>query len=90
MIIVCRYCQFCFDQWHPHQIERPYTNNPVIPLLDAVYDHVIKRYPRRSYCILRNCVRVSDLIKVTTSTYLPQHEVTLSNTCSPPRTAATS
>ena len=67
---MCRYCQFCFDQWHPHQIERPYTNNPVIPLLDAVYDHVIKRYPRRSYCILRNCVRVSDLIKVTTSAYL--------------------
>jgi len=58
-----RYCQFCFDQWHPNQIERPHTNNPVIPLLDSVYDHVIKRYPRRSYCILRNCVRVSDLIK---------------------------
>merc|ERR1719361_155650 len=52
-----RYCQFCFDQWHPNQIERPYTNNPVI-----------KRYPRRSYCILRNCVRVSDLIKVPTDT----------------------
>ena len=63
-----RYCQFCFDQWHPNQIERPYTNNPVIPLLDSVYDHVIKRYPRRSYCILRNCVRVSDLIKVPTDT----------------------
>ena len=63
-----RYCQFCFDQWHPNQIERPYTNNPVIPLLDSVYDHVIKRYPKRSYCILRNCVRVSDLIKVPTDT----------------------
>ena len=58
-----RYCQFCFDQWHPHQIERPFTNNPVIPLLDSVYDHVMRKYPRRSYCILRNCVRVSDLIK---------------------------
>merc|ERR1719309_1835915 len=58
-----RYCQFCLNQWHPNQIERPYTNNPVIPLLDSVYNHVIKRYPRRSYCILRNCVRVSDLIK---------------------------
>ena len=40
----------------------------MIPLLDSVYDHVIKRYPRRSYCILRNCVRVSDLIKVPTDT----------------------
>jgi len=63
-----RYCQFCFDQWHPNQIERPYTNNPVIPLLDSVYDHVIKRYPKRSYCILRNCVRVSDLLKSTGDT----------------------
>ena len=63
-----RYCQFCFDQWHPNQIERPYTNNPVIPLLDSVYDHVIKRYPRRSFCILRNCVRVSDLIRSPTDT----------------------
>ena len=42
-----RYCQFCFDQWHPNRIERPYTNNPVIPLLDSVYDHVIKKYPRK-------------------------------------------
>lgn len=63
-----RYCQFCLDQWHPNQIERPYTNNPVIPLLDSVYDHVIKRYPKRSFCILRNCVRVSDLITATDST----------------------
>ena len=47
------------------QIERPFTNNPVIPLLDCVYDHVIKRYPKRSFCILRNCVRVSDLLKST-------------------------
>jgi len=60
-----RYCQFCFDQWHPNRIERPYTNNPVIPLLDSVYDHVIKKYPRKSYCILRNCVRVSDLLRAT-------------------------
>jgi len=62
-----RYCQFCLDQWHPNQIERPYTNNPVIPLLDSVYNHVIKRYPKRSYLILRNCVCVSDLIKCTQS-----------------------
>ena len=47
------------------QIERPFTNNPVIPLLDCVYDHVIKRYPKRSFCILRNCVRVSDLLRST-------------------------
>jgi len=63
-----RYCQFCLDQWHPNQVERPYTNNPVIPLLDSVYNHVLKRYPKRSYCILRNCVRVSDLIQSTEST----------------------
>eukprot|EP00088_Acartia_fossae_P045155 TRINITY_DN4838_c0_g2_i2.p1 TRINITY_DN4838_c0_g2~~TRINITY_DN4838_c0_g2_i2.p1 ORF type:complete len:1164 (-),score=256.22 TRINITY_DN4838_c0_g2_i2:454-3480(-) len=63
-----RYCQFCLDQWHPNQVERPYTNNPVIPLLDPVYKHVIKRYPKRSYLILRNCVCVSDLIKSTDST----------------------
>ena len=50
--------------YHP-QIERPFTNNPVIPLLDCVYDHVIKRYPKRSFCILRNCVRVSDLLRST-------------------------
>ena len=48
-----------------NQIERPFTNNPVIPLLDCVYDHVIKRYPKRSFCILRNCVRVSDLLRST-------------------------
>ena len=47
------------------QIERPFTNNPVIPLLDCVYDHVIKRYPKRAFCILRNCVRVSDLLRST-------------------------
>jgi len=63
-----RYCQFCLDQWHPNHVERPYTNNPVIPLLDSVYNHVIKRYPKRSFCILRNCVRVSDLISSTEST----------------------
>jgi len=63
-----RYCQFCLDQWHPNYVERPHTNNPVTPLLDSVYDHVIKRYPKKSYCILRNCVRVSDLIHSTKST----------------------
>lgn len=63
-----RYCQFCLDQWHPNMKERPYTNNPVIPLLDSVYNHVIKRYPKRSFCILRNCVRVSDLIHSKEST----------------------
>ena len=63
-----RYCQFFFDLWHPNQIERPYTSNPVIPLLDSVYDRVIKRHPKRSYCILRNCVRVSDLLKSTVET----------------------
>ena len=47
------------------QIERPFTNNPVIPLLDCVYDHVIKRYPKRAFCILRNCVKVSDLLRAT-------------------------
>ena len=47
------------------QIERPFTNNPVIPLLDCVYDHVITRYPKRAFCILRNCVRVSDLLRST-------------------------
>ena len=49
----------------PSQIERPFTNNPVIPLLDCVYDHVIKRYPKRAFCILRNCVKVSDLLRAT-------------------------
>jgi len=63
-----RYCQFCLDQWHPNYVERSHTNNPVIPLLDSVYNHVIKRYPKRSFCILRNCVRVSDLIGSTKST----------------------
>ena len=37
----------------------------MIPLLDCVYDHVIKRYPKRAFCILRNCVRVSDLLRST-------------------------
>jgi len=84
-----RYCQFCFDQWHPHQIERPYTNNPVIPLLDSVYDHVIKRYPRRSYCILRNCVRVSDLIRSPGDTCFEltrARRVAITDTC--PRTSS--
>ena len=49
----------------PSQIERPFTNNPVIPLLDCVYDHVIKRYPKRAFCILRNCVKVSDFLRAT-------------------------
>jgi len=57
-----RYCQFCLDQLHPRVIERPGTVNPVIPLLDDVHEHVRRKYPKRSYCILRNCVKVSDLI----------------------------
>ena len=60
-------CMFAISQSHidSTQIERPFTNNPVIPLLDCVYDHVIKRYPKRAFCILRNCVRVSDLLRST-------------------------
>ncbi len=42
-----RYCQFCLDQLHPNVVERPFTVNPVIPLLDEIYDHVIKKYPKR-------------------------------------------
>ena len=57
-----KYCQFCLDRLHPVTVERPFTVNPIIPLVDSIYDHVIKRYPKRSYCILRNCIRVSDLL----------------------------
>ncbi len=42
-----RYCQFCLDQLHPNVVERPFTVNPVIPLLDEIYDHVLKKYPKR-------------------------------------------
>ena len=63
-----RYCQFCLDRLHPVAVERPFTINPVIPLIDPIYDHVIKKYPKRSYCILRNCVKVSDLIQCPKST----------------------
>ena len=62
-----KYCQFCLDRLHPVTVERPFTVNPIIPLVDSIYDHVIKRYPKRSYCILRNCIRVSDLIDSTKS-----------------------
>ena len=75
------------------QIERPFTNNPVIPLLDCVYDHVIKRYPKRAFCILRNCVRVSDLLRSTevsrTNTEGPKlslfHQETVFELVRPPR-----
>ena len=50
---VARYCQFCIDMLHPNVLERNWTVNPVIPLLDEIYDHVLRRYPKRSYCILR-------------------------------------
>ena len=60
---LAKYCQFCLDRLHPVTVERPFTVNPIIPLVDPIYDHVIKRYPKRSYCILRNCIRVSDLIE---------------------------
>ena len=63
-----RYCQFCLDRLHPVAVERPFTINPVIPLIDPIYDHVIKKYPKRSYCILRNCVKVSDLVQCPKST----------------------
>ena len=59
---ITRYCQFCIDMLHPNVLERNWTVNPVIPLLDEIYDHVLRRYPKRSYCILRNCIRLSDLI----------------------------
>ena len=42
-----RYCQFCLDQHHPNAVERPFTVNPVIPLHDGIYDHVVKKYPKR-------------------------------------------
>ena len=45
-----RYCQFCLDRLsHPGMgaVERPFTINPVIPLIDPIYDHVIKKYPKR-------------------------------------------
>lgn len=64
---LAKYCQFCLDRLHPVTAERPFTVNPIIPLVDPIYDHVIKRYPKRSYCILRNCIRVSDLIQSTQS-----------------------
>ncbi len=63
-----KYCQFCLDRMQPVAVERPFTVNPIIPLIDPIYDHVIKKYPKRSYCILRNCIRVSDLIESTSST----------------------
>eukprot|EP00094_Tigriopus_californicus_P010814 TCALIF_10431-PA protein Name:"Protein of unknown function" AED:0.01 eAED:0.01 QI:0/0.5/0.33/0.66/0.5/0.33/3/50/1148 len=63
-----RYCQFCLDQNHPKGIERPFTTNPIIPLLDVIYNHVLKKYPRRSYCILRNCIPVSQLVHAPQST----------------------
>lgn len=40
---VTRYCQFCLDQLHPNAVERPFTINPVIPLLPEIYDHVLKK-----------------------------------------------
>ena len=58
---------FCLDKLHPITVERPFTVNPIIPLIDPVYDHVIRKYPKRSFCILRNCIRVSDLIQSTKS-----------------------
>ena len=67
-----RYCQFCLDRYSSCTaalgVERHFTINPVIPLIDPIYDHVIKKYPKRSYCILRNCVKVSDLINCPKST----------------------
>ena len=67
-----RYCQFCLDRHSSCTaalgVERHFTINPVIPLIDPIYDHVIKKYPKRSYCILRNCVKVSDLINCPKST----------------------
>ena len=63
-----KYCQFCLDRMQPVAVERPFTVNPIIPLVDPSYDHVIKKYPKRSYCILRNCIRVSDLLKSSSST----------------------
>ena len=62
-----KYCQFCLDKLHPITVERPFTVNPIIPLIDPIYDHVIRKYPKRSFCILRNCIRVSDLIQSTQS-----------------------
>lgn len=59
---ITQYCQFCLDQLHPNYVERRNTINPVIPLVDEIYNHVLKKYPKRSFCILRNCVRVSDLL----------------------------
>ena len=55
------------DKLHPITVERPFTVNPIIPLIDPIYDHVIRKYPKRSFCILRNCIRVSDLIQSTKS-----------------------
>ena len=44
----CDILKMYFDfQWHPNYVERPHTNNPVTPLLDSVYDLVIKRYPKK-------------------------------------------
>ena len=71
-----RYCQFCLDRYSTCTgqgvaavaVERHFTINPVIPLIDPIYDHVIRKYPKRSYCILRNCVRLSDLVDCPKST----------------------
>ena len=41
---LAKYCQFCLDRLHPVTVERPFTVNPIIPLVDPIYDHVIKRY----------------------------------------------
>ncbi|CAB4067446.1 unnamed protein product [Lepeophtheirus salmonis] len=65
---ITRYCQFCLDQLHPNAVERPFTINPIIPLIDNIYDYVLKKYPKRSFCILRNCVKVSDLLQAPYST----------------------
>ena len=62
-------------------------------MLDCVYDHVIKRYPKRAFCILRNCVRVSDLLRSTqvrqTNTEGPKsslyHQETVFELVRPPR-----
>ena len=40
---LAKYCQFCLDRLHPVTVERPFTVNPIIPLVDPIYDHVIKR-----------------------------------------------
>lgn len=70
---LAKYCQFCLDKLvqsstTTFSTERPFTVNPIIPLVDSIYDHVVKKYPKRSNCILRNCIRVSDLIGSTRST----------------------